>query len=142
MQKKRLRKDTGDQPPEDEKNMKYVRLLCLPFLLLWFMQAHGLENSEAARIQHLISSVEALRGAKFIRNGQDYDGKTAGEHLRLKLRAAGSRVRTAEDFIRLCASRSSVTGQPYQIRFSDGRILDSETYFNRALTTFPLKSAP
>jgi len=30
-----------------------------------------------------------------------------------KLREAGERIESAEDFIRLCASRSSVSGKPY-----------------------------
>ncbi|MEW6188367.1 MAG: DUF5329 family protein [Thermodesulfobacteriota bacterium] len=110
-------------------------------LLLWIGVAHGAEDHEGARIQYLISSVETLEGAVFIRNGQAYDGKKAGEHLGLKLKAAGKRVKTAEDFIKLCASRSSVTGIPYQIRFPDGRVLKAETFFISTLKSYSAKGA-
>jgi hypothetical protein len=65
---------------------------------------------EARKIEHLIAAVEQLRDAKFIRNGTAYDAAKAADHLRLKLREAGDRVASAEDFIHLCASRSSVSG--------------------------------
>jgi hypothetical protein len=121
--------------------MKSIRSLGWFFLLFWIGVAQGAENNEAARIQYLITSVENLQGVKFIRNGQEYEAKKAAEHLRLKLKTAGSRIKTAQDFIRFCASRSSVTGLPYQIRFPDGRLIEAEAYFKNTLTAFPLKGA-
>ena len=70
--------------------------------------AQSSSSVEARKIEHLIAAVARLSDAKFIRNGVAYDAAKAAEHLRLKLREAGARVATAEDFIRLCASRSSV----------------------------------
>jgi hypothetical protein len=84
--------------------------------------------SEAQRIEYLIGSVEQLSDAQFIRNGSAYDGQAAADHLRLKLRQSGGRCHTADDFIRLCGSRSSVSGQPYQIRFADSMLLTSEAF--------------
>src|SRR4030095_10306532 len=72
---------------------------------------------EARKIEHLIAAVAQLGNAKFIRNGAAHDAGKAAEHLRLKLREAGERVVTAEDFILLCGSRSSVSGKPYEILF-------------------------
>ena len=94
------------------------------FVLLLF--ANGvcsgatLSPAEEAKIQFLIASVETLSGAQFVRNGVAYDGKAAAEHLRIKRQRAGSRIRTADEFITLCASMSSVSGTPYLIRFADG----------------------
>jgi|SRR5580700_3513801 hypothetical protein len=90
-------------------------------------------SAESRKIEYLIASIETLQGAQFIRNGTAYDGKHAADHLRLKLRNAGSRVVTAKDFIRLCASVSSVSGIPYQIRFADGRVVSSEAYLRQKL---------
>jgi hypothetical protein len=42
-------------------------------------------------------------------------------------------VKTAEDFIRLCGSKSSVSGKAYRIRFSDGTAMDTETFFRKRL---------
>lgn len=88
---------------------------------------------EARKIGHLIAAVEQLRDAKFIRNGTAYDAGKAADHLRLKLREAGDRIQNAEDFIRLCASRSSVSGKPYEIVFEDGRRLTSEAFLSAKL---------
>ena len=88
---------------------------------------------EARKIEHLIAAVEQLRDAKFIRNGTAYDASNAADHLRLKLREAGGRVASAEDFIHLCGSRSSVSGKPYQIVFDDGRRITSEAFLRAKL---------
>lgn len=101
-----------------------------------YASAADYTSVEARKIDYLIASIESLQGAQFIRNGTAYDAKTAAGHLRLKLRNAGSRVATADDFIRLCASVSSVSGTPYQIRFTDGRVVSSETYLRQKLAEF------
>jgi hypothetical protein len=100
------------------------------------LQAADLPASEAAKIEYLIGSVAELRDAQFIRNGTPHDSQAAADHLRRKLKAAGKRVKTAEDFIRLCASRSSMTGKPYRIRYSGGREVDAEEFFERKLSEY------
>ena len=89
--------------------------------------------TEQQKIDAMIHSVEVLPGAQFIRNGSAYDGKAAADHLRSKRNYAGSRIRTAEDFIEGIASRSSMSGKPYQVRFADGRTENSEVYFHDEL---------
>lgn len=88
---------------------------------------------EARKIEQLIAAVEQLGNAKFVRNGAAYDSGKAADHLRLKLREAGERVENAEDFIRLCGSRSSVSGRPYEIVFDDGRRITSEAFLRAKL---------
>ena len=65
----------------------------------------------------------ALDGARFLRNGKDYSPADAAAHLRRKWQSA--RRSAADDdaarFIDALASTSSVSGQPYRIRFADGR---------------------
>jgi Family of unknown function (DUF5329) len=107
-------------------------------LVLWAVAAAGAHAgitpaSEAERIEYLIRSVEQLSNAKFIRNGSAHDAKAAADHLRLKRGKAKGRCDTADDFIRLCASRSTLSGQPYQIRFADGSLLTSETFLRAKL---------
>jgi hypothetical protein len=77
-------------------------------------------QSEAQKIEALVQAVANLEGAVFIRNGSEYTAKAAADHLRLKWRNAGKRVKTAPDFIRYCASESSLSGKPYEIRLQDG----------------------
>ena len=89
--------------------------------------------TEAQRIDALIRAVEVLPDAKFVRNDAEHDASKAGQHLRLKLRESRGRCRTAEDFIRVCASGSSVSGKPYQIRFADGTVQTSEAFLRARL---------
>jgi len=117
--------------------MKKIIAISLMILIsMVVISAYAQDSREAAKIQHLIASVETLKGAKFIRNGSEYDARLAADHLRLKLKNAGKRVRTAEDFIKYCASKSSITGVPYLIRFSDGTTVKAEVFFRRKLTAF------
>ena len=95
-----------------------------------------LPPTEEAKIQYLIVSVETLADAQFVRNGVAYDGKAAADHLRMKRQKAGSRVRSADDFIALCASVSSVSGSPYLIRFRDGRTVAAGDYLRKKLAEF------
>lgn len=89
--------------------------------------------TEKEKIECLIQSVESLDGAKFIRNGTEYDASAAASHLRLKLNKAGSRIKTVHDFIDLIASKSSVSGKPYYIRLKTGEITSTADFFNRKL---------
>lgn len=98
--------------------------------------AGDIEAMESRKIDYLISTIEALKGAEFIRNNKSYDAKAAADHLRLKRRKAGSRIKTAEDFIRYCASASSFSGKPYQIRFADGRVIFTQDYLRQKLAEF------
>ena len=97
---------------------------------------------EHDRIEYLIGSVAALKQASFIRNGQAYDASRAADHMRLKWRFAGSRVKTAEDFIRYCATASSTSGTPYTIRFADGRTVASATFLREKLAQYGASGAP
>ena len=99
----------------------WTALLCaLPLLLPAPTSAKTL--TEPQKIEALIAAVAALPNAEFIRNGEAHPAADAAAHLRMKWGKAGKRVKTAEDFIRLCASQSYLSGTPYQIRFADGRV--------------------
>ena len=94
------------------------------------------QEQEQHRIDYLIASVAALKDASFIRNGQAYDALHAASHMRLKLRFAGSRVKTAEDFIRYCGTASSTSGTRYTIRFADGHSVDSASFLQQKLAQY------
>ncbi len=73
--------------------------------------------SVQAEIQYLLDFVE-ISGCEFYRNGSWYHSQQAREHLQAKLEylSARKRIHTAEDFIQLAASKSSMSGKPYEIR--------------------------
>ncbi len=108
------------------------------FLMLFFLavSASARDAKQDARIDHLISHVESLEGAVFIRNGAEYDTKAAGGHLRMKLGKAGDKVKTAEDFIDGIAAKSSTSGKPYQIRKPDGTVVETKPYLYSKLKEY------
>ena len=119
--------------------MKKILVSAFVILALFSGSLSAQDNIEKKKIEFLISSVENLEGAIFIRNSSEYnDGKAAADHLRMKLKTAGSRVKTADDFIRLCASQSYLTGKLYMIRLSNGKTIKSEEYFREKLKEYYL----
>lgn len=118
--------------------LKLLPVVVFVLLTLFSGTAGALGDRENKRIEYLIASVENLTGAKFVRNGQEYHGKQTAAHLRMKLKNAASKVRTAEDFIRLCASKSYLSGKPYLIVFSDGRTMTSEVFLRDKLKYYDL----
>jgi hypothetical protein len=114
------------------RRMATAWLFC--FVLL--TPALGQQSVEKQKIDYLIASVAALKDATFIRNGTSYDAEQAASHMRLKLRMAGSRVQTAEDFIVYCATGSSMSGTRYTIHFSDGRTVDAATFLRDRLAAY------
>jgi hypothetical protein len=116
--------------------MKKILVAAFVILALFSGAVSAQDNIEKNKIEFLISSIENLKGAKFIRNGSEYDGKQAVDHLRMKLQNAGGYVQTADDFIRLCASKSFITGKPYMIKFSDGKTITAEEYFREKLKEY------
>jgi hypothetical protein len=115
--------------------MKKILVAVFVILALFSGTVSAQDNTEKKKIEFLISSVENLKGAKFIRNGTEYNGKEAADHLRMKLQNVLV-VETADDFIRLCASQSSVSGKPYMIRLPTGKTIKSEEYFREKLKEY------
>lgn len=76
-----------------------------------------------AEIEQLLAHVASLGDARFVRNGSDYPAAKAVEHFRLKWGKQRAKVTSAERFIELCATKSSVSGDAYTIRFADGRVV-------------------
>jgi hypothetical protein len=112
---------------------RYIPALFIILISMVVVNAYARDSREAAKIRYLIASVEALEGATFIRNGNKYDARSASNHLRLKLKNAGDRVKTAEDFIKYCGSKSSMTGVPYLIKLADGTTVKAEVFFRKRL---------
>lgn len=91
------------------------------------------EMGDRERIEFLITCVDNLEGAVFIRNGVEHLPSEAAEHLRTKWNAAGMDALTAEEFITKIASHSSLSHEPYQIRLSDGAVLHAGEYLQDRL---------
>lgn len=89
--------------------------------------------TEMARIERLIQFVEGKHDIQFIRNGTSYSCQDAAKFMRGKFEMMGGHVTTAQQFIDQIASKSSTTGQPYFIRFADGKTLPAATFLGDEL---------
>jgi hypothetical protein len=94
-------------------------------ILAGSMLAAAADASTADEIQHLLDYIGGS-GCTFVRNGVESDGAAARKHVATKYGYAGNRVRSAEDFIRLAASRSGITGEPYVVRCGSARSLSED----------------
>ncbi|MEY4483776.1 MAG: hypothetical protein RL693_1228 [Verrucomicrobiota bacterium] len=101
--------------------------------LIWWIPVQAEAADEKGRIEGLISHIENLKDAKFIRNGSGYDAKSAAKFLRGKWQANEKEIQTADDFIEKAASFSATTGKPYLIQFSDGREVKCGEYLKQEL---------
>ena len=72
-------------------------------------------------IAYLLDEV-AKSHLTFIRNGTEYSGQEAADHVRSKYEYFKSRIKSPEDFIQVCASQSLVSGKPYLVSTAQGRI--------------------
>jgi len=86
--------------------------------------------TEREKIDGLLERM-AASDATFIREGIDYDGAHAAAHLRDKYTIARDQVGTLDEFIERIGSRSSTTGRPYYVRFSDGTTIDAEAWLRQ-----------
>ena len=102
--------------------VRHLLLATLVVVLAFAFAAKGFADnqSEHAKIDYLLQSV-ASSHLVFVRNGKDYSGEEAKDHLENKLNFVGKRVRTADEFIIYVASGSSITGAPYYVRFPNGK---------------------
>lgn len=93
----------------------------------------GAEMTEQAKIESLISTIESLSDATFVRNGSEYNAKNAAKFLRGKWDANRKDIHTARDFIDKAATKSSTTGKPYMIRPKGAAEISCAAFLNTAL---------
>jgi N-methylhydantoinase B/oxoprolinase/acetone carboxylase alpha subunit len=119
-----------------------VAIFGLVFVLAACPHLHSQNTTptEKERIEALIEHVKGIDGAKFIRNGKEYDGGSAARFLRYKWDDLSAQVKTAADFIDKIASYSATSGQVYMIRFKDGMQVKSGDYLRGVLKKLDKKN--
>jgi hypothetical protein len=88
-------------------------------------------------INYLLGFIESS-GCEFYRNGSWYDSNKAQAHLRYKyeMLAASGQINTAEDFIEKAATKSSLSGRPYQVRCGGGEVVTSNQWLRDELARY------
>jgi hypothetical protein len=74
--------------------------------------------------------------ATFIRNGQKHTPEEAANHIKAKYEHFKNEIKTPEDFIRLAASKSLLTGEPYLVRAPDGKEMRLDIWLTNALKEY------
>jgi hypothetical protein len=103
------------------------------FLFAWPMAAGG--EQLQAEIDHLMDSVKNS-DCQFIRNGKAHTSDEAVEHILRKYDHFKDKIKTIEDFIEYCASKSMLSKQPYKIGCPDHEQVDSRDWFLEELKRF------
>jgi hypothetical protein len=87
-----------------------------------------------SEIEGLIAALGAS-GCDFLRNGNWYPAKKAEQHLRRKYDYLRERdkVATAEQFIALAGTRSSMSGSAYRVRCPGKPVVDSAAWLQGRL---------
>ena len=78
------------------------------------LPAAGSGRDWQEEVSHLLDYI-AQSSCTFIRNDKVYDGAQARDHINRKYKHVKNRISSAEQFISYAASRSSMTGKPYQV---------------------------
>lgn len=113
-------------------------VLCL-FLGSW-TQAAPLSSQSQAEIEHLFDFL-SQSGCEFQRNGSWYAAPKAAEHIRKKYDYLIKRdlINSAEEFIELAASKSSISGKDYQVKCADQATVSSANWFAQELARYRVK---
>jgi len=88
----------------------------------------------AAEIDYLFSFIGQSE-CVFIRNGDEHNAQDARKHIEKKYNYLKSRIESADDLIRLAATKSSFSGKPYKVRCGD-ELLTSEQWLQTALEDY------
>lgn len=108
-------------------------LLCLFVLSLLVSSARAAETS-AQEIEFLVNYIKNSK-VRFIRGGTEYSAQEGADHMRTKLARAGTRVKTAEDFISGIATKSYLRGDVYKVRIANGKSVETGPWLTEALRT-------
>ena len=106
-------------------------LLGLVFVLSSSTQTFAAESLEQT-IDYLIDYV-GKSNATFIRNGISHTPAEGVAHIKAKYEHFKSEIKTPQDFIRLSASKSLLTGKPYLVRTPDGKEMHLDAWLTNAL---------
>ena len=119
--------------------MVVLTLLALTGPLISLVQSneHKAENIEEI-VGHLLDYV-AKSESVFIRNGKEHSSEKAAAHIRKKYEHYKEEIETPEDFIRLAATKSMISGKSYMVRLEDGREIHCAEWLAAELAAYRVR---
>ena len=111
------------------------RQLASAILIVTFTGQTFASESLEQTVNYLIDHVGKSNGT-FIRNGALHTPAEAVSHIKAKYEHFKNQIKTPEDFIRLAASKSLLTGKPYLVRTPDGKEMRLDAWLSEALKQY------
>jgi len=119
--------------PRDLIKMKNIIIIWVLCFFAW--SAIAGDEQMQAEIDHLITYIQNSN-CKFIRNGKAHTPDEAIEHILKKYDHFEDKIKTTEDFIDFCASKSILSKKPYKIGCPDQELVESKHWFLEELKRF------
>jgi hypothetical protein len=111
----------------------------LIFILIWvpFVSAETAAgtNNLTETIQYLLDFVNSSE-CRFYRNNKEHTAGEAAAHMQKKYNHFKKDIKTPEDFIRLTATKSLISGKLYYVKLKDGNTITSEAWLLRVLKNY------
>ncbi len=119
--------------------MKKIGCFFLISALIWapgaLAETPAGSNNLSDTVKYLLAFVKNSE-CRFFRNDKEHTAGEAAAHMQRKYDHFKAEIKTPEDFIRLTATRSLMTGKPYYIRLKDGKKISSEAWLLQALDAY------
>lgn len=113
--------------------MKRILLVAIGLLSLLSVQAWAGDYQK--EINHLLDYIKTT-SCDYERNGTTYKGSEAVVHVQKKYDYFKDKIASAEDFVRLCATKSELTGKAYQVQCANEPKQESASWLLKELKKF------
>lgn len=113
------------------------------FFLLGFLLFYNSVAAQAAyktEIAHLLEYVKTTE-CTYIRNGTSHNGTEAVSHIKNKYNYYKKDISSAEDFIRLSATKSTMSGSKYYIKCPGSPKIESGQWLLKELDRYRKKES-
>jgi len=113
--------------------MKRILLVAIGLLSLLSVQAWAGDYQK--EINHLLDYIKTTP-CEYERNGTTYKGSEAVVHVQKKYDYFKDKIASAEDFVRLCATKSELTGRAYYVQCPSEAKQESAAWLLKELKQF------
>ena len=124
---------------KNSRTVKCISGLFLIFVLTLWTAGAARPADGTARLAHTIGYLlDFVKNSdcQFYRNNRQHTAAEAAAHMQKKYEHFRNEIKTPEDFIRLAAAKSLMSGDPYYVKLKNGEKITSEAWLLRALEAY------
>ncbi len=119
-------------PAKRFEHVKHFLRLAVFSLAIAYLHSATAGESLDQTINYLLDYI-ATSHATFIRNGTTHTPAEGAAHVKAKYEHFKKEIKTPEDFIRLAATKSLLSGQPYLVKPDGGKERRLDEWLTEAL---------